>query len=359
MLRPKQFIRFCMIIWMLFSFSISNVAAQTNFWAYPMDRQTIRQSLAKIQALDRYQVNYLVKNLNTGEYLLTGQALVDQNEAALDLKVDFYPTLQESSLTELRQQAFGFHLLSYNNLQNNYLSLNSLLDPSFIEDYLYQDLSATYSLDQTLVQIPSQGNSEIMFSQLTPSIQLLPTTEQVLEFSPYQILKADRRLAVRSQRLGIPVGILNFDQSLSFYQRVDYLLSESPNEQTHLNLEANLEWQTQRSFISWALQMNGRLNQLQAVDQVGHSLYQYQSKTISDKLTQYNFIIDPEALTYQAEFVGLVENFDLNIFDHETAKYRANNYQLSVQVGPTDKEIPAEASLNALSLENLNNQLGQ
>lgn len=55
-------------------------------------------------------------------------------------------------------------------------------------------------------------------SQLTPSLQLLPSLNQVRNFKPYQVIRAiqDQRLGIRSQRLGIPDGILNFDQTVSF-----------------------------------------------------------------------------------------------------------------------------------------------
>ena len=355
----KRLRGFCLALLMLCPVFIEPIQVHSQVLLVSKFQQmkSIEQTLAKIRRLDQYQVQYQLKNQNTGEFLLYGRALVDQKHGAMDLRLDFYPATQESSLAETSQQPYTYHLLSFQDLQRNYLALDSLIQPSFVSGLTYQQIGQTFPLEETFVSIPSRGNSDLLVSQLTPSLQLLPSLNQVRNFKPYQVIRAiqDQRLGIRSQRLGIPDGILNFDQTVSFYQRTDYLSDEVAGQ--NLNVEASLEWQAHRPFISWGLQLNGRLNQLQAVDQVGHMIYQYQSKTVSDKLTQYTFLVNPDMLTYQADFVGLVEDFDLNIFDHETAKYRAHNYQLSVYVEPLAEPLVEESDLNSLSLEDLNQEL--
>ena len=328
--------------------------------AYPSSMNIIVRTLRAIRHLPAYQVDYQLMDQTNNIPIFEGQALVNQKESQLELKLEFFDAPIGVVSQDDPKTALKYHLLAYDNLSRVYLNFEDYFSQFPDSDRIDIDPEVLSNFRNTFIEVDQvKKDATLSILELTDSIMVLPQEDLLFNFRPEQVSLTDSDLLVRSSRLGIPFDILDFQQSLSFQHSIQLALSPNNLSGDRLDFHSELHWKNHQDVLEWQLNQKDSKENASLMGQNKDPSFIFTTGQVTDKLTQYYFKINPNNLTYDAELVGLVEDFDLNIFSHQTAKYRASNYQLRVQVRPVSFQLLAEGDLNLVDIDTINDWMNK
>lgn len=75
---------------------------------------------------------------------------------------------------------------------------------------------------------------------------------------------------------------------------------------------------------------------------------------VTDKLTDTTLSYHTESLRYKLQLNGITENFNLNLFNNQSANFRSYEFQINYEFTPLEWTMPELLSLNRLSVEEFN-----
>lgn len=319
------------------------------------NKQALIQALEMIDSLSKYQVNYQVLDKKTHALIMVSQILVDQEQNRYDIRIKYLPPAQEEVSDQDPAKSFYLHMLAFNQFEEVYLSSSSIVSPLGQIDYRFKNKDLMKG--ETFVPLTNTRYvKDIQAKELSRSLKFLPKTS-ILSIHHQAFSRQKQGIIGTLSRLAIPMNIFNFDQALSFSLRNHINLKTEEATGPEADLELGLDWNWKNRPFNWSYEFRGDYKDLQLTPMQVFNRYQFDAGQITNKLIHYRFFINPKARIYQAILEGLVEDFSLNIFDHQTAKYYTTNYQLLVQVQPYQGDILGPEDLEILSVQELEGQL--
>lgn len=326
----------------------------------PANRLQIIQAWKRILALEEYQVIYQLIYQKNQAIIMKANLLVDEKLGALDMKLTYYPQAQLDIKEGNLSKSLPIHILSRNHLQDVFVDSSSILrqlDKANVNMTKFKELGIT---DKSFIKIDQvQGPSKLQIRDLTKSIKLLPNLSGLYQLSNQQISRIGNSFKVFTSRLAIPQDILRFEDSLSFINRYNINIAKPGEERAQVNLDFAFDWKLNQAWFSWLYDFRVDYLDLNLTPRQIHNAYEFKASQTTDKLIHYKFILDPQKSTYQAELIGLVEEFDLNIFSNQTAKYYTSKYQLNIEVKPLQTPLLDEKELDILDIKQFQDILTQ
>lgn len=321
------------------------------------NKHALIQALNNIDRLSKYQVTYQVLDKQTQSLFMSSQILVDEIQDRYDIQIQYFPVEQMAELKEDTKRSFYLHLLAFNQFQDVYLSRLSILPPLAQLDNRFEKFSVIDSEEFVpLTRVHPQ--KDMNGKRLSRSIKFLPNLS-ILTFNNQSISRRKDWLLGTASRMSLPLDIFDYKQAFSFNLKnhIDIKTIDSAGPETNLDLSLNWDW-TKRP-IAWTYDFSGNYKDSERPSSQLANIYQFDAGKVTKKLIHYRFMLNPKEKIYEALIEGLVEDFSLNIFDLQTAKYLTSNYQVLVRVQPYDGKLKGPEDLELISVNDLEGKLIQ
>ena len=321
----------------------------------PMIQDYFVSSRQTLLDLPCYQIMMTLKDLTTNQIVMESQMLGDSNEQKQFHQVLFYEYQDERTIQPMKSQLFQF--MSYpkiNELYGNHVEMDASVQSMNGIRSVQEIISIPW---QTLTLAPNQALESIQLSNEL----LIPSAKQLKHLNAQLMTLQDESLVLEAHRIEIPLDFMKQSGERSFKAQ---WMDRIDNEHEYLEMYGDnsavvYEEFYPREFIQWEflkelhenddLQENKRSSLSffeQAFNQNNLVSYQFDSRFVTQKMTDIKFMINPTQQIYTANLTGLYENFDLNFMDQQgSGNYGLIKYQLIIEMMPYEGKLPNASEL--------------
>lgn len=368
----KFIIRFIFVLWVVTFNQTILVNAKS---AQPDVRQAFALAMENFGQFNQYEMIFKIENKDTNQTLLKGRLLhhVEEGNLLLDMSIYDYQSETENEDRQILQKVHPFRMLSYGNQKLVYLNqmewLNSLgiFDLAPIRSSLQSEVSRYQRHWVAVNQFQPIEVSE--WQQLFPLIE----NQTILEMKPDDVIYQNGAYHFNLERIDIPRNILNLwgNIQLNYMPKVTLDINQDKTGWL-LNTEQDFSIDQHRSDI--VINLGATFDAVDFFNPLTSSMnksmldekitdlnreFTFSTGDVTQKMTEINYYLHPGNQHLSVEINGIAERIALNILGDQQNQLLSANYQLSVDIRPSNESIPPMTSISRLTSAEFNYLVNQ
>lgn len=320
------------------------------------EKTALVSDLERLSSVESFQTTFSLMNARSKETTYTVNVKANQETGEAMIEMNLYNRLANPN-------HYTLTFYTYDHFQHIYVNvvewLNSMayFQQAYFPANLHEEME---NYEHYFISIDSDElhiNEQIL--DFVSSFLLLANSDKLQTIDNNTVYQLENFYFVSLSRTQIPEMLFRDILSLAFhyvskmtYEDEKYyfqheLLLDMP--MTGLAYNVELDNQLTHPLESTLFGLNA-----QRVLPDMNKSFSIATDMVTDKLTDVTLSYHSESLRYKLQLNGITENFNLNLFNSQSANFRSYEFQINYEFTPLEWTMPELLSLNRLSVAEFN-----